>query len=87
MSGIDARFKTKSAYMKYNCENRIRGYLKEVEGYTQTIPNAKTKSEYKKVVEILAEKLKAARYNGTYFDRSEKDVHRLCTEEGWFTCQ
>ncbi|XP_043102684.1 DNA fragmentation factor subunit beta [Puntigrus tetrazona] len=85
--GIDARFKTKSAYMKYNCESRIRGYLKEVDGYTQTIPNAKTKSEYKKVVGILAEKLKAARYNGTYFDRSERDDHRLCTEEGWFTCQ
>ncbi|KAK2898493.1 hypothetical protein QQF64_032280 [Cirrhinus molitorella] len=85
--GIDARFKTKSAYMKYNCECRIRGYLKEVDGYTKTIPNAKTKSEYKKVVENLSEKLKAARYNGTYFDRSEKDVHRLCTEEGWFTCQ
>lgn len=28
--GVDTRFKTKSAYMKYNCENRIRGYLKEV---------------------------------------------------------
>uniref|UniRef100_A0A8C1ZMV1 DNA fragmentation factor subunit beta n=1 Tax=Cyprinus carpio TaxID=7962 RepID=A0A8C1ZMV1_CYPCA len=78
---------TKSAYMKFNCESRIRGYLKEVDGYTQTITNAKTKGEYKKVVEILAEKLKAARYNGTYFDRSERDIHRLCTEEGWFTCQ
>ncbi|XP_073675148.1 DNA fragmentation factor subunit beta [Garra rufa] len=85
--GIDSRFKTKCAYMKYNCESRIRGYLKEADGYTQNIPNAKTKSEYKKVVEKLSEKLKAARYNGTYFDRSEKDIHRLCTEEGWFTCQ
>lgn len=85
--GIDVRFKTKSAYMKYNCESRIRGYLKEVDGHTKVISNAKTKNEYKRVVEMLAEKLKAARYNGTYFDRSEKDVHRLCTEEGWFSCQ
>ena len=30
IAGVDARFKTKSAYMKYNCENRVRGYLKEV---------------------------------------------------------
>lgn len=30
LSGIDVRFKTKSAYMKYNCESRIRGYMKEV---------------------------------------------------------
>lgn len=29
-SGIDARFKSKSAYMKFNCESRIRGYMKEV---------------------------------------------------------
>ncbi|KAK6303523.1 hypothetical protein J4Q44_G00259770 [Coregonus suidteri] len=28
--GIDDRFKTKSAYIKYNCEMRIRGYMKEV---------------------------------------------------------
>lgn len=30
VSGVDARFKTKSAYMKFNCESRIRGYVKEV---------------------------------------------------------
>ncbi|XP_065103984.1 DNA fragmentation factor subunit beta [Paramisgurnus dabryanus] len=85
--GIDVRFKTKSAYMKYNCENRIRGYLKEVDGHTKCILNAKVKSEYKKVVELLAEKLKAERYHGAYFDRSEKEVHRLCTKDGWFSCQ
>ncbi|XP_051951122.1 DNA fragmentation factor subunit beta [Xyrauchen texanus] len=85
--GVDVRFKTKSAYMKYNCESRIRGYLKEVDGYTKTIQNNKAKNEYKKVVEILAEKLKSVRYNGVYFDRSESEAHRLCTEEGWFSCQ
>ncbi|XP_051509176.1 DNA fragmentation factor subunit beta-like [Myxocyprinus asiaticus] len=85
--GVDVRFKTKCAYMKYNCESRIRGYLKEVDGYTQTIQNAKAKNEYKKVVEILAEKLKSVRYHGVYFDRSENEAHRLCTEEGWFSCQ
>lgn len=31
--------------------------------------------------------LKAARYNGCYFDRTEKEADRLCTREGWFTCQ
>ncbi|XP_030640875.1 DNA fragmentation factor subunit beta [Chanos chanos] len=85
--GVEARFKTKSAYMKYNCENRIRGYLKEVDAFAQSIQNAKTKSEYKKVVENLMEKLKSAKYNGNYFDRREKEAHRLCTKEGWFSCQ
>ncbi|TRY82345.1 hypothetical protein DNTS_000067 [Danionella cerebrum] len=85
--GIPVRFKTKSAYMKHNCETRIRGYLREVGDYTQTLENTRTKTEYKKVVESLREKLKAARYNGSYFDRREKDVNRLCTERGWFFCQ
>lgn len=53
----------------------------------KVISNAKTKNEYKKVVEMLAEKLKAERYNGVYFDRSQKDTHKLCTEDGWFSCQ
>ncbi|KAI4883092.1 hypothetical protein NFI96_011970 [Prochilodus magdalenae] len=85
--GIDTRFKTKSAYMKYNCEQRIRGYLKEVDGHAQSIQSAKAKGEYKKVVVSMAEKLKSVRYNGNYFDRTEKELHRLCTNEGWFSCQ
>ncbi|XP_066500825.1 DNA fragmentation factor subunit beta [Hoplias malabaricus] len=85
--GIDTRFKTKSAYMKYNCEQRIRGYLKEVDGHTRTIQGSRMKSEYKKVVVSLAEMLKSQRYNGCLFDRTEKDLHRLCTKEGWFSCQ
>lgn len=35
----------------------------------------------------MAEKLKSVRYHGSYFDRTEKEVHRLCTKEGWFSCQ
>ncbi|XP_072537646.1 DNA fragmentation factor subunit beta isoform X2 [Salminus brasiliensis] len=85
--GIDSRFKTKSAYMKYNCEQRIRGYLKEVDGHAQTIQNAKKKAEYKKLVVSMAERLKSLRYHGCYFDRTEKERNRLCTNEGWFTCQ
>ncbi|KAM9830027.1 DNA fragmentation factor subunit beta isoform 2-T2 [Syngnathus typhle] len=27
--GVESRFKTKSAYLKYNCESRIRSYMKE----------------------------------------------------------
>lgn len=34
--GIDARFKSKSAYMKFNCESRIRGYMREVKFWDQT---------------------------------------------------
>ncbi|KAK7883994.1 hypothetical protein WMY93_027117 [Mugilogobius chulae] len=61
-TGLDARFKTKSSYMRFNCESRIRSYMKEVSG-----PKDK--------------------YNGAYFDRSEEEKSRLCTEQGWFTCQ
>ncbi|KAK3566435.1 hypothetical protein QTP86_032579 [Hemibagrus guttatus] len=85
--GIDTRFKTKSSYMKHNCEQRIRSYLKEVDSHAHTIKNAKQKCEYLKVVASMAEKLKSMRYHGSYFDRSEKELHRLCTKEGWFSCQ
>ncbi|XP_076132600.1 DNA fragmentation factor subunit beta [Alosa pseudoharengus] len=85
--GVDTRFKTKSAYMKYNCESRIRGYVKEVDGYIRTIPGAKQRAEYKKVLDSMTTKLKSASYNGCYFDRTEKDARRLCSKEGWFSCQ
>lgn len=112
-AGVDTRFKTKSAYMKFNCESRIRGYMKEVKlillknpqvsgrtsnslAYglcsqlgeaTKSIQKAKVKAEFQKASECLGEMLKAARYNGCYFDRTEKEPDRLCTQEGWFTCQ
>ncbi|XP_030590597.1 DNA fragmentation factor subunit beta [Archocentrus centrarchus] len=85
--GVDARFKTKSAYMKYNCESRIRGYLKELDDATKTIQKAKVRAEFLKTSQSLAEMLKTAKYNGCYFDRTEKQPDRLCTREGWFTCQ
>lgn len=108
ISGVDARFKTKSAYMKFNCEGRIRGYMKEVKtllsllmalkaysinrcsvtqvhGATKTIQKAKVREEFLKTSKSLSEMLKTAKNNGCYFDRTEKE--RLCTREGWFTCQ
>lgn len=113
ISGVDTRFKTKSAYMKFNCESRIRGYMKEVKFIslksprvsgrtsdslvhglcsqlgeaTKSIQKAKVKAEFQKASECLGEMLKTARYNGCYFDRTEKEPDRLCTREGWFTCQ
>lgn len=112
--GVDARFKTKSAYMKFNCESRMRGYMKEVKPIilllnpettgtlfnslvlclcsqvveaTKTIPKAKVRAEFLKASTRLLEMLKAAKYNGCNFDRTEEEPHRLCTQEGWFTCQ
>ncbi|XP_034393090.1 DNA fragmentation factor subunit beta [Cyclopterus lumpus] len=85
--GIDARFKTKSAYMKFNCESRIRGYMKEVDAAAKTVEKAKVRAEVLKTSKRLAEMLKTARHNGCYFDRTEKEGDRLCTRAGWFTCQ
>lgn len=115
VSGIDARFKTKSAYMKFNCESRIRSYMKEVRllivlmnpqasctsfsplvffrlcpqviSVTKTVQKARVKAEMEKASKCLVEMLKTAKYNGCYFDRTEKEPDRLCTPQGWFTCQ
>nr|XP_020468120.1 DNA fragmentation factor subunit beta [Monopterus albus] len=85
--GVDARFKTKSAYMKYNCESRIRGYMKEVDDAIKIIQKAKVRTEFLKTSKRLVEMLKTAKYNGCYFDRTEKELDRLCTQQGWFTCK
>lgn len=85
--GVDPRFKTKSAYMRFNCESRIRGYMKEVVEASKSIEKAKDRAEFQKASDRLFAMLKVAKYNGCYFDRTEKEPDRLCTQEGWFTCQ
>ncbi|CAN9515721.1 unnamed protein product [Ophioblennius macclurei] len=85
--GVSARFKTKSAYMKSNCESRIRSYMKEVDEAAKSAEKAKVRAELVKASKCWTEMLKEAKYNGCYFDRTEKTSERLCTQEGWFTCQ
>ncbi|XP_053136878.1 DNA fragmentation factor subunit beta isoform X2 [Hemicordylus capensis] len=84
--GINSRFKTKSSYMRYGCESRIRGYMKEVGNYTSAI-HPSVHAKYKQVAEAMLEKLKLERYHGRYFDRTEDRKVCLCTAEGWFSCQ
>ncbi|XP_034027353.1 DNA fragmentation factor subunit beta [Thalassophryne amazonica] len=86
-SGVDARFKTKAAYMKFNCESRIRSYMKEVEDAKKSIQKTKVEAEFRKTSKCLTDMLKSAKYNSCYFDRTEQKPKRLCTQEGWFTCQ
>ncbi|XP_029434704.1 DNA fragmentation factor subunit beta isoform X2 [Rhinatrema bivittatum] len=85
--GIEARFKNKSSYMRYNCESRIRSYMKEVESYTSAV-DAEAQDDYKRIAGVMWNKLKSMKYNGSYFDRCEPDkTSRLCTPEGWFSCE
>ncbi|NWI67361.1 DFFB factor, partial [Todus mexicanus] len=85
--GLEPRFKNKSSYMRYSCECRIRGYMKEVSGFMPKVhPTAR--DAYKRIMELMADKLKSVKYNGCYFDRREEAATaRLCTAEGWFSCQ
>ncbi|XP_061529364.1 DNA fragmentation factor subunit beta [Phycodurus eques] len=85
--GVEARFKTKSAYLKYNCEKRIRSYMKELDEATKSARKAKVRVECLQASESILEMLKSDKFNGRYFDRTQKEPHRLCTREGWFTCQ
>ncbi|XP_030210427.1 DNA fragmentation factor subunit beta [Gadus morhua] len=86
--GLLPRFKTKSAYMKSNCERRIRGYMTELEVAKISSQSPRVKEEFAKTARGITDLLKADRYNGHYFDRSEvEEKNRLCTAQGWFTCQ
>ncbi|KAM5141140.1 DNA fragmentation factor subunit beta isoform 1-T1 [Mantella aurantiaca] len=84
--GIESRFKNKSSFMRFRCESRIRGYMKEVQSSAASMGPA-MREEYDQVIEVLSTELKGAEYNGCYFDRTEHKANRLCTEEGWFSCQ
>ncbi|XP_057410615.1 DNA fragmentation factor subunit beta isoform X2 [Balaenoptera acutorostrata] len=84
--GLESRFRNKSGYLRYSCESRIRSYLREVaSGASLLVPEAR--EEYLRVVGAMGQKLQAARYNSSYFDRGAKASRRLCTPEGWFSCQ
>ncbi|XP_067423199.1 DNA fragmentation factor subunit beta isoform X2 [Emydura macquarii macquarii] len=84
--GIQSRFKNKSSYMRYSCESRIRSYMKEVSSYISAV-DAPAQAEYKRITDFMLDKLKSMKYNGCYFDRREEEAVRLCTKEGWFSCQ
>nr|KAF6504649.1 DNA fragmentation factor subunit beta [Rousettus aegyptiacus] len=84
--GLESRFRSKSGYLRYSCESRIRSYLREVSCHAPAV-GAEAREEYVRVVDAMGQKLRAAQYNGGYFDRGAKAGGRLCTPEGWFSCQ
>ncbi|NXX11770.1 DFFB factor, partial [Podargus strigoides] len=84
--GLESRFKNKSSYMRYSCESRIRSYMKEVSNFTSNVHPA-ARDAYKEIIALMSDKLKSVKYNGCYFDRREEEAARLCTAEGWFSCQ
>ncbi|XP_006161257.1 DNA fragmentation factor subunit beta isoform X3 [Tupaia chinensis] len=83
---LESRFRSKSSYLRYSCESRIRSYLREVSSYTSMV-DAEAQEEYMRILDSMGQKLKSAQYNGSYFDRGAKASGRLCTPEGWFSCQ
>lgn len=84
--GLESRFRNKSGYLRYSCESRIRGYLREVSSYASEVAVG-AREEYLRVLGSMCQKLKAVQYHGSYFDRGAEAGGRLCTLEGWFSCQ
>ncbi|XP_036112454.1 DNA fragmentation factor subunit beta [Molossus molossus] len=84
--GLESRFRSKRSYLRFSCESRIRSYLREVSSHTPLV-GAQARKEYGRIVDALGQRLRAARYNGSYFDRGAEATGRLCTPEGWFSCQ
>ncbi|XP_032614607.1 DNA fragmentation factor subunit beta isoform X2 [Hylobates moloch] len=84
--GLESRFQSKSGYLRYSCESRIRSYLREVSSYPSTV-GAEAQEEFLRVLGSMCQKLRSVQYNGSYFDRGAKGGGRLCTPEGWFSCQ
>ena len=48
---------------------------------------AEAQEEYVRIVGLMCRKLRAEQYHSSYFDRGAEADSRLCTPEGWFSCQ
>ncbi|KAM5160500.1 DNA fragmentation factor subunit beta isoform 1-T1 [Callospermophilus lateralis] len=84
--GLESRFRNKSGYLRYSCESRIRSYLREVSSCSRVL-GAEAREEYLRILGAMCQRLRSAQYNGSYFDRGAEASSRLCTREGWFSCQ
>lgn len=60
--------------------------VSQVNAYTSEVAS-EAREEYLRVLGAMCRKLKAAQYHGSYFDRGAEAGSRLCTPEGWFSCQ
>lgn len=65
--------------------SQVLGVL-QVSAHTSAV-DTRAREEFAQVVDAMAQKLRAAKYNGCYFDRGAAAGSRLCTPEGWFSCQ
>ncbi|XP_041063044.1 DNA fragmentation factor subunit beta isoform X2 [Carcharodon carcharias] len=84
--GLNSRFKTKSDYMRFSCGRRMRNYLTEVKNHAVKL-QGDTRIKYCVFVKKIKRQLQQTEFNGCYFDRRANYDRRLCTAEGWFTCQ
>ncbi|XP_012589971.1 PREDICTED: DNA fragmentation factor subunit beta, partial [Condylura cristata] len=84
--GLEARFRSKCSYLRHSCESRLRSYLREVSSHASG-GGVQAQEAYLRAVDAMAQKLRSVQYNGSYFDRSAAAGDRLCTPEGWFSCQ
>ncbi|XP_040143744.1 DNA fragmentation factor subunit beta isoform X3 [Ictidomys tridecemlineatus] len=83
---LESRFRSKSGYLRYSCESRIRSYLREVSSCSRVL-GAEAREEYLRILGAMCQRLRSSQYNGSYFDRGAEAGSRLCTREGWFSCQ
>lgn len=82
--GVESRFRSKCSYLRHSCASRMRSYLREA---SSAAGAGAAREAHRRLVDAMARKLRAAGYNGSYFDRGAAAGSRLCTAEGWFCCQ
>jgi len=79
---------TKEEFMNKNCQARVRGYLAKAE--TQLKEEKFSEKQELLVQQMVKEfktRLKAAKYHGTYFDRSSEKKRKICDDTGLFRCE
>ncbi|KAH9489996.1 hypothetical protein Btru_036214 [Bulinus truncatus] len=85
-SGLDKKYKSKSSYMRYLAQKRIRNYYNTAKDQIKEEKDPEVKGELLKIFEQIQNELKNNKEHGYYFDRSSSE-DKLCDGKGWFTCE
>ncbi|GAB1604617.1 DNA fragmentation factor subunit beta-like [Argonauta hians] len=86
-SEIKRTFDSKSQYMNYKAQCRIKKYNSDAGTKLKKDMSQEVSQDIEKLMLQLKNKLDENSYHGSYFDRSASENQRICNSKGLFKCE
>ncbi|CAI9734466.1 DNA fragmentation factor subunit beta [Octopus vulgaris] len=86
-AGVRESFKTKSEYMNYKAQSRVKKYYSDASAKLKKDVDQEVSEDIRELVNQLKNKLEKNSYQGTYFDRTALETERICNSDGLFECE